>query len=203
MTTRLEKVQAVGFRRTAVVILVFILFMPLAILEPVRAETGSIDAETANRLVNDYARHVLKQLPRDWRKVEEQKWRSNPPHIPPGGIYQLTSPSGHIAFEHDAEKQQLLCWSKIHKARGEHPTAGLTREEVLDALKRAEAKGVDTGGGEVVWEPVSEGYFLLRTFDHPPKSNRQLSKELDRFVAAAEEWARKHYLAAVQSYKQP
>jgi hypothetical protein len=157
---------------------------------------GTIDLATANRIVGDYARRVLSQLPRDWRRQEEKRWRDHPPHLDPGGIYQLSGPTGRVAFEHDAENQRLLCWAVIHKMRREYPLIGLTREEILTALEHA-AAGVSTGGGEVAYEPVSDGFFLVRAYDHPPRNTRRMARELDRLTAAAGKWTRKHYLRAV------
>jgi hypothetical protein len=160
---------------------------------------GTIDLETADRIIGDYARHVLSGLPRDWREQEEKRWRDDPPRLNPGGIYQLNGPAGRIAFEHDAENRRLLCWAVIHKMRREYPLIGLTREEILTALERAAAR-VGTGGGEVAYEPISDGFFLLRAYDRPPKSARRMAKDLNRLTAAGGKWTRKHYLDAVLSY---
>jgi len=165
--------------------------------DPATAATGGIDLETANRIVTQYARHVLSELPRDWREAEEAKWKSDPPRIDAQGIYQLKGPKGNIAFEYDADGKRLLCWSLIHKPREAYPRIGLTRDEILEALRQAGAKGVDTGGGTVTLDPDSNGFFLLRVYDEPPKSAKQLTKELDRLTAAGEKWFRKHYLEAV------
>jgi hypothetical protein len=161
---------------------------------------GTIGLETANRIVGDYARHVLSQLPRGLREQQEKRWRDDPPRLDPGGIYQLGGPAGRIAFEHDAENRRLLCWAVIHKMRREYPLVGLTREEILAALERAAAGGMGTGGGEVAYEPISDGFFLLRAYGRPPGSVRRMARELDRLTAAGEKWTRKHYLDAVVDY---
>lgn len=158
---------------------------------------GIIDLETANRIVGGYARHLLSRLPRDRRQQEEKRWRDDPPRLTPGGIYQLNGPGGRLAFEHDAEHQRLLCWAVIQRIRRQYPLIGLTREEILTALERAAAAGVSTGGGEVAYEPISDGFFLRRAYEHPPKNARRMARELDRLVSAGEKWTRTHYLRAV------
>lgn len=162
--------------------------------------TDSIDLATANQIVRDYAQHALKRLPPDWRQMEEKKWREEPPHIPAGGFFQMLLPDGQIGFEHDNDNKRLLSWAVVHKPRSEYPKIGLTRDEILTALERAVSTGVDTGGGEVVWDSEAEGYFLLRAFDRPEKNAKKMNKEIDRFVAAGEGWFREHYLEAVLSY---
>jgi hypothetical protein len=52
----------------------------------------------------------------------------------------------------------------------------------------------------VVYDPVSDGFFLHRVYTRPPKSSRQMIRQLDRLTAAGEEWSRKHYLPAVLSH---
>lgn len=180
----------------------FLLSLGVPALRADRTEkaTGGIDLATANRIVVNYARHFLSQLPRDWRQAEEKKWQSNPPHIDAKGIYQLLGPAGQIAFEYDADKQQLLCWAVVHKPRREYPPIGLTREEILTALALAAETGIDTGGGDVVYDPVSDGFFLLRVYDQPPKNVRQLNGELDRLIDAGERWFRTHYLESVLAH---
>ena len=166
------------------------------------ASSGTIDADTADAILRDYARHALKKLPRDWREVEEKKWAEEPPHIPSGGIFQMMLPDGIIGFEHDPDGQRLVVYSVVHKPRDHYPRIGLTREEIHTALKHAEAKGVETGGGEVIWDDEAQGWFLQRAFDRPEKSVRRMNKEIDRLLAAGEGWFRGHYLEAVKSHAQ-
>ncbi len=164
------------------------------------SSAGTIDLEAANRLVAGYTRHAISKLPRDWRKREEQKMGENPPHIDADGVFQLMVPGGRIAFEYDAENQRLLCDVVVHKLRREYPLIGLSREEIQTALENAAARGVDSGGGDMVWDPAAGGFFLRKTYSDPPKSLRRLNKELDRLMTAGEKWFRKHYLAAVLSH---
>lgn len=193
-----------GFSAQVVVGLLLALLVPSPDLDAAQTEeheaTGGIDLETADRAVGAYARHVLSQLPRDWRQAEEKRWRDNPPGLGPNGIYQLRGPAGQIAFEYDPRTRRLLCWAVIFKPRRPYPMIGLTREEILTALKRAASTGVDTGGGELVYEPKSDGFFLLRAYDHLPGNAGQMTGELDRLTAAAAEWSRRHYLDAVLSH---
>ncbi len=192
-----------GFR--AMVVGLLALLAPVAGLDTAGAAqdpsaSGSIDLETANRLLDDYARHVLSQLPRRWREAQEKKWRDDPPRFGANSIYQFSGPAGRIALEHDPEKQRLYCYAVIFKPRREYPLIGLTGEEILTALERAAAAGVDTGGGEVVYDPIAKGFFLRRGYSQPPKSARQMARQLDRLTAAGEKWFRKHYLEAVSSH---
>ena len=39
--------------------------------------------------------------------------------------------------------------------------------------------GVDTGGGDVAYDSVSDGFFLLRVYDQPPKKAGELMRELE------------------------
>ncbi len=164
---------------------------------PAAAAPGGIDLATANRLVDGYARHALSQLPADWRRAEEERLREQPPRITAGGVYQILSPAGHVGFEFDGERQRLHAYSVIHKPRQEYPRIGLSREKIQAALEAAVAAGVDTGGGQVVWDEEARGFFLRRTWSEPPPSARQLNRDVDRLQAAGERWFREHYLAAV------
>lgn len=172
------------------------LLLLLAAAPPAVGSEG-ISLEAANQIVDSYARHALSQLPPDWRRAEEERLREEPPRITDGGVYQIMSPAGHVGFEYDAANRQLHGYSVIHKPRQEFPRIGLSREEILAALEAAAAAGVDTGGGEVVWDDEAKGFFLRRTWSEPPRSTRRMSREVDRLQAAGERWFRGHYLEAV------
>ena len=161
---------------------------------------GSFDLAAANRIVDHYFRHVLSTLPRDWRQAEEKKIRTKPPRLGPNGLFQINGPAGVLAFEHDAENGRLICWVVVHKVRGEYPPIGLTREEILTALQKGAARGISTGGGEMVYDPVSDGFFVRRDYLEPPKDMKRMVRELDRLTAAGEKWSRQHYLQAVLSH---
>lgn len=170
------------------------LLAPLAVAE---ADAGTVDLATANRLVDGYARHVLTRLPRAWREEQERRLRDDPPRIDADGVFQIMAPAGLVAFEYDAAGQRLHCDAVIQKVRQECTRFGLCREEILAVLERAAAAGLDTGGGELFWDPVAEGFFLRRTYSEPPRSLRRMARELDRLMAAGERWFRRHYLAAI------
>lgn len=161
---------------------------------------GAIDLETANRLIDRYTRHVVTQLPRDWRTVAEQRLETEPPRIDVGGVYQITSPAGVLAFEYDGAGRRLYCDALISKVGEDFPRIGLTREEIQEALERAAASGVGTGGGRVFYDEVAHGFFLRRIYLEPPDNDEALFRELDRLTAAGEQWFRRHYLEAVQAH---
>jgi hypothetical protein len=193
-----EVYRAIGTLLLLLILILAALVVQATAQEP---ETGTIDLDTASRLVADYIGHVVSRLPRDWRRQEEQRWKEEPPGLrDSGGIYQFTGPDGHIAFEHDAETRRLLAYSLVFKPREEYPRIGLTREEILTGLKRAVASGVDTGGGELIFEPESGGFFLMRAYSEPPESPRRLQRDLDRLMASGEGWFREHYLEAVLAH---
>jgi hypothetical protein len=160
-------------------------------------QPAGLGLAAANRLLAEYTQHVAARLPARWRQAEEQRMRQEPPRIDPPGIYQLTGPAGQIAFEYDVDAGRLLCSAKIHKIRREYPLVGLTVDELRAGLDHAVAAGVDTGGGELVWDPEAQGFFLRRAYSRPPKTMRQMARDLDRLTDVGEKWFRKHYLEAV------
>lgn len=191
-----------GERRTVTRPLLATILLLLAFATPTWAQVGespagTVDLAAANRLVDSYARHVLAQLPREWREQEEKRMRDAPPRIDAGGVYQLMSPAGVLAFEYDASGQRLFCDALVHKLRDDYPRIGLSREEIQAALEGAEAAGIDTGGGEVFYDPVATAFFIRRTYVDPPDDLDRMRAELDRLTAAGERWFREHYLAAV------
>ncbi len=177
------------------------LLILLAADSPAPAQpAGTIDLAAANRMLDSYTRHALSKLPRDWRKVEEERMRESPPHIDADGIYQIMVPEGMIGFEYDAESQRLLCYAVIPKPRQEMTLWGLDRHGLQTALDRAVAAGVDTGGGELIWDDEAKGFFLRRAFSEEPRTTRRMIREMDRLLAAGERWFRKHYLEAVKAH---
>ena len=173
----------------------------LAAVVPASAQpAGTVDLAAANRMVTSYARHALAKLPPDWRRAEEEKWRESPPRVDAEGVYQMLLPDGMIGFEYDAPGRRLLCYAVIHKPRQEMTLWGLDRHGLQTALDQAVAAGVDTGGGELIWDPEAKGFFLRRTFSEEPKNARRMLREMDRLQAAGEKWFRKHYLEAVQAH---
>jgi hypothetical protein len=185
-----------------------LLLLVLAIVAPLSGKQkntslpmrGSIDLAVANSTIDSYMRHVVTTLPKRWREAEEEKLRKDPPRIEAGGIYQIRGPGGTIALEHDEENQRLLCYALIHKLRHEFPYVGLSQQEILTALKIRAAKGGPTGGGELIYEPESNGFYLYKAYLEPPKDARKMAKDLNRLTAAAEKWFRSLYLEAMQSH---
>lgn len=174
--------------------------LALLLAAPVPTRAAGIDLEAANRLVGDYFRHIVEGLPRDWRRAEEEKMRTDPPRIEAGGIFQITAPAGQLAFEYDAANRLLHCYAVIHKPRQEMTMWGLDRQGIQTALDRAVAAGAPTGGGELIWDAEAAGFFLRRTFSDEPRSSRQMTRELDRLLAAGEAWFRQRYREALESY---
>ena len=159
---------------------------------------GVIDAATADELAADYMRHAFSKLPREWRELEEQKMREEPPRIPPGGAIQILVPDGHLGFEYDAENQRLLCDAKIHTFDEGFPRIGLSRQEIGEALA-AKAEEVSLGGGEIFYDDIADGYFLRRVYLEPPPAKR-MYRELDRLMTTANAWFYEHYLEAVLAH---
>ncbi len=164
------------------------------------ADSEGIDLATANRMLGDYAAHVLKQLPADWRRAVKEQIRENPPKVTAEGVYQLDSPNGRIAFEYDAENGLLLCDAFVHKFRGRpHAVFGLSRAEVVAALEAEAERGTSTGGGAVFLDTVADGIFLRRAYGEEVPA-RRLAKELDLLTKAGEAWSYEHYLQAAKRY---
>ena len=181
-------------------ILTALLLLILAGASAPAQPAGSLDLEAANRIVDGYARHAVERLPRDWRESVEEEMRQSPPRVEAEGLYQMLLPGGIIGFEYDAEGRRLHCYVVIHKLRQEMSMWGLDWQGIQTALDKAVAAGVETGGGQVVWDPVAKGFFLQRTYSEEPRSKRQTIRELDRLLATGERWFREHYLEAVQAH---
>ncbi len=94
---------------------------------------------------------------------------------------------GQIYMEYLPGEQRLVCGAKIHRFHRE------IHLNYVDALRAEADSGRDTGGGELVLDPVSKGIFLRRSWNEVPDDQELFCKEVDRLAVAGLVWMEQVY----------
>jgi len=94
---------------------------------------------------------------------------------------------GQIYMEYIPEEQRLVCGAKIHRFPRE------IHHNYVDALRAKADRCRDTGGGELVLDPVSKGIFLRRSWNDMPSDQKVFCEEVDRLATAGLVWMEQVY----------
>jgi hypothetical protein len=154
---------------------------------------GSIELEEANMLLKAYAAHFVAQQPLDFRRAWEKQL--DQVKLNKLGLYGLTGVDGRVIFEYNSQSKTLNCLSPIHIFRRQ-----VVRPWVFQALQEAADRGLSTNGNEMIYDSVSKGIFVRRTFAQSPVPKKDFIKVCDRVMKTGDIWSKKHFLPALDAF---
>lgn len=154
---------------------------------------GTIELTEANRLLKAHIAHMVDRQPAEFRRVWSKQLHKV--KLNQHGLFALTGVNGRIIIEYIDQTKTLNCLSPIHSFRRR-----VVRPWVFQALKEAADSGVSTGGGDLIYDPLSKGIFVRKTFTRSPLPEGQFIETCDRVMEAGERWRRENFLPALEAY---
>lgn len=168
---------------------------------PPEAAGPSFTRSEAEALIYRYlAQDVPRLVGMRHRREYLAELEADPPRFDEQNRYHFNPPGGILEFEYDGERGALIVRAAIHRYRGRQQGHGLSFEQIAEAVRRYAERGADLGGGRLDTAPELDGVFLRRDFVGPPPSTRQLARQVDDLVKAANRWTDDDYLKALKAY---